>query len=532
MGFVGLVLLIACANVANLLLAQAAARQKEIAVRLALGASRARLVRQLLTESILLALAGGVLSLLFAFWLTHILVSFMPNPQFALDLRLDYRVLGFNLGLAALTGILFGLAPAIRAARPDLMPTLKNEITVLGTGGRRFELRQALAVLQVALSLVLLIGAGLFIRTLQNLKGVDLGFRAENVLLLSINPGLNGYSVNQGRDFYAQLLERVKALPGVQSASFADMPLMGGAWISGISVEGYQAPPGRDMSARAKKVEPGFFETMGIALLKGRDFNAQDGPGSAKVAIINETLAREFWGDENPLGRRIGFDSAGPDCEIVGIIKDPKYRDLKEKPARTVFLPFAQSSSPLSAAGRSEELTLHVRTANDPKGVIAAIQGEVRTLDRNLPVYNIRTFTELIAQSIAQERLIATLSSLFGGLALLLAAIGLYGVMAYSVLRRRREIGIRMALGAQSRDVLKMVLRRGVLMALSGAAVGLAGSLFLTRVISNQLYGVSATDPLTFIGVSMFLLAVAVLACYIPARRATKVDPIISLRDE
>jgi predicted permease len=533
MGFVGLVLLIACANVANLLLAQATARQKEIAVRLALGASRVRLVRQLLTESILLSLAGGLLSLLFAFWLTSILVSFMPNPQFALELRLDYRVLGFNLSLAVLTGILFGLAPAIRAARPDLMPTLKNEITTLGTGGRRFELRQVLAVLQVALSLVLLIGAGLFIRTLQNLKGIDLGFKAENVLLLSINPGLNGYTANQGRDFYAQLLERVRSLPGVQSASLADMPLMGGAWISGISIEGYHAQPGQDMSGRAKKVGSSFFETMGISLLRGRDFNEQDVQGGAKVAIINETLAREFWGDENPLGQRIGFgDGEGPEREIIAVIKDPKYRDLKENPARTLFVPLAHSLLPSSAPGRSEELTLHVRTASDPKGMIAAIQGEVRTLDKNLPVYNIRTFTELIAQSISQERLIATLSSLFGALALLLAAIGLYGVMAYSVLRRRREIGIRMALGAQPRDVLGMVLRQGLLLVLIGVGAGLIGAFALTRILSTLLYNVSTTDVLTFTGVPIFLIAVAVLACYVPARRATKVDPIVALRNE
>ena len=532
MGFVGLVLLIACANVANLLLAQATARQKEIAVRLALGASRARLIRQLLTESLLLSLGGGLLSLLFAIWVTNLLVSFMPNPQFALELHLDYRVLSFNLGLAVLTGILFGLAPTIRAARPDLVGALKNEISVLGGGSRRFELRQVLVVAQVALSLVLLIGAGLFIRTLQNLRGIDLGFRAENVLLFSLNPGLNGYSADQGSNFYTQLLERVEALPGVQSASFADMPLMGGAWISGISIEGYQAPPGRDMSGRAKKVGPAFFGTMGIPLLRGRDFNAQDGQGSTKVAIINETLAREFWGDQNPLGRRIGFDSDRPEREIIGVIRDTKYRDLKEMSAPTVFIPFAQSSSPQSALGKSEELTLHVRTTSDLKGIIAAIQREVQTLDKNLPVYNIRTFTEIIDRSISQERLIATLTTLFGGLALLLAAIGLYGVMAYSVLRRRREIGIRVALGAQPRDVLGLVLQQGLLLVMIGVGAGLIGAFALTRILSTLLYGVSTTDVLTFTGVPLFLIVVALLACYFPARRAAKVDPIVALRNE
>jgi predicted permease len=525
MGAVGLVLLIACANIANLLLARATARQKEIAVRLALGASRARLVSQLLTESLLLSLLGGLFGLLFAFWSADFLLSFLSQARFTLELQPDLRVLGFNLGVAVLTGILFGLAPALQAARPNLIEALKNEIPTLTGAGSRFELRKLLVVSQVALSLLLLIGAGLFVRTLQNLKGIDLGFRADKVLLLSMNPGLNGYSAEQVKSFYAQLLERVNTLPGVQSASFADMPLMGGSWIDGVAVEGYKAAAGQDMSVAAKNVEPRFFETMGIPLRLGRDFSAQDGAGAPKVAIINETLARDFFGNGNPLGRRIGVGEK-PEREIIGVIKDTKYRDLKKEAPRTVYVPVAQSTTV------GAELTLHVRTAGEPKNLIAAIRREVGTLDKNLPVYNVRTFTELVAQSIYRERLIATLSGFFGLLALLLASLGLYGVMSYSVARRTREIGIRLALGAQKSDVLKLVVRQGMALVLIGAGLGMVAARALTRVLAKLLYGISATDPLTFVIISLALVGVALLACYLPARRATKVDPLTSLRYE
>src|SRR5262249_20796855 len=384
--------------------------------------------------------------LLFAVWATDFLLSFLSQASFTLELQPDLRVLSFNLGVAVLTGILFGLAPALQATRPNLIEALKNEIPTLTGAGSRFGLRKLLVVSQVALSLLLLIGAGLFVRTLQNLKGIDLGFRADKVLLLSMNPGLNGYGPEQIKSFYAQLLERVNTLPGVQSASFADIPLLGGAWVDGLRAAG------KEMSVSAKKVEPKFFETMGIALLTGRDFNAQDGADTPKVAIINETLARDFFGNDNPLSQRVGDKQ---ELEIIGVIKDTKYRDLKKPAPRTVYFPFAQT------AALSAERTLHVRTAGEPKNLIAAIRREVEALDKNLPVYNVRTFTELVAQSIYQERLIATLSGFFGLLALLLASLGLYGVMAYSVARRTREIGIRLALGAQTSDVLKLVVRHG-----------------------------------------------------------------------
>ncbi|HEU0178019.1 MAG TPA: ABC transporter permease [Blastocatellia bacterium] len=525
MGAVGLVLLIACANIANLLLARATARQKEIAVRLALGAGRARLVAQLLTESFLLSFLGGLFGLLFAFWGVDFLLSFLSQARFTLELQPDLRVLGFNLGVAVLTGILFGLAPALQATRPNLIEALKNEIPAL-TGARGgFELRKLLVVAQVALSLLLLIGAGLFIRTLQNLNGIDLGFRADKVLLLSMNPGLNGYSPERIKSFYAQLLEWVNRLPGVQAASFADMPLMGGAWVDGIEVEGYKAAAGQDMSVSAKKVGPKFFETMGIPLLKGRDFNVHDEAGAPKVAVINETLARDFFGNDNPLGRRIGVGEK-PEREIIGVIKDTKYRDLKKQAPRTVYVPLAQPTA------TSAELTLHVRTVGEPTNLVDAIRREVESLDKNLPVYNVRTFTDLVAQSIYQERLIATLSSFFGLLALLLASLGLYGVMAYSVARRTREIGIRLALGAQTSDVLKLVLRQGMGLALVGIGLGVVAALALTRVLGNLLYGVSPTDLLTFVSIPLTLTGVALLACYIPARRATKVDPLTALRHE
>jgi putative ABC transport system permease protein len=525
LGMVGLVLMIACANLANLLLARVTARQKEIAVRLALGASRVRLVSQLLTESLLLSLLGGLFGLLFAFWGADFLLSFLSQARFTLELQPDLRVLGFNLSVAVLTGILFGLAPALQATRPTLTEALKNEIPTLTGAGSRFELRKLLVVSQVALSLLLLIGASLFVRTLQNLKGIDLGFRADKVLLLSLNPGLNDYKPEQVKSFYAQLLERVNRLPGAQSASFADMPLMGGAWVDGVEVEGYKAAPGQDMSVSAKRVGPKFFETMGIPLLRGRDFNVQDEAGAPKVAVINETLARDFFGNDNPLGRRIGVGEK-PVREIIGVIKDTKYMDLKKQAPRTVYVPLAQT------AAMSAELTLHVRTAGEPTNLVAAIRREVETLDKNLPVYNVRTFTDLVAQSFYQERLIATLSSFFGLLALLLASLGLYGVMAYSVARRTREIGIRLALGAQASDVLKLVVRQGMSLALIGAGLGVGAAWALTHVLSNLLYGVSPTDPLTFVTIPLALIGVALLACYLPARRAAKVDPLTALRHD
>jgi predicted permease len=526
MGMVGLVLLIACANVANLLLARAAARQQEIAVRLAIGASRFRLARQLLAESLLLSIFGGALGLAAAFWTTDWLVALAAGSHFTLELQPDLRVLGFNFGLAVLTGILFGLAPAFQATRPNLTAALKQEsLAAPGLGGR-FELRKLLVVAQAALSVLLLIGAGLFVRTLQNLKDVDLGMHADKVLMAAMNPRLNGYTTEQCQSFYSQLLDRVKVLPGVVAASMTDMPLLDGAWIDGVSIKGRPARPGEDMSVAAKNVEPGFFDVMGVPLLAGRDFTAGDGPGAPKVAIVNETFVRNFWGNENPLGRRIVFGGKDSVREIIGVIKDTKYRDVKAPAPRTVYVPFGQTEI------RVAERTLHVRTAGEPQTVIAAIRREVQALDQDLPLYNIRTFTDVVAGSMSQERALATLASVFGALALALASIGLYGVLAYDITRRRREIGVRIALGAQSRDVLTLIVGRGLRMTAIGVAIGLAAAYGLTRLLKGLLYGVSATDPLTFAAIPLLLIVVALLAGIIPARRAARIDPMAALRAE
>ena len=521
MTVVGLVLLIACANVANLLLVRAAARRREIAVRLALGAGRTRLLRQFLAESMTLSIAGGLLGLLFANWSAGAIAGFLTKS--VLDVAPDARVFAFTLSVSIATGLFFGCAPALQATRPDLIPALKDE-TAMAPSGTRLTLGRLLVVAQVAISLVLLIGAGLFLRTLGNLRNLDMGFRTSRILLVSLNPGLSRYTPERTRAFYDELLERVRGLPGVGSAALADMPLLGGAHVDGLSVEGHVARQGEDLDVSVKTVSPRFFETMGIALRLGRDFSPFDQSGATKVAIINESIAREFFGGGNPIGRHIGL--GGPtDMEIVGVIADTKYNGIRDPIPNTIYLPASQSDS-LPAAR-----TLHVNALADSAHLAAAVRQEVRALDPNLPAKVVR-FSELVDEKMVQERLVATLSGFFGGLALLLAAVGLYGVMAYNVQRRRREIGIRMSMGAGRRQVLWMVTREALGLIVAGVLLGLPAALGASRVVSSMLFGLTASDPTTILGAAVLLTVAGQLAAFLPAYRASRVDPMVALRYE
>jgi predicted permease len=529
MAVVGLVLLIACANVANLLLARATARRKEIAVRLALGAGRLRLIRQLLTESILLALSGGVLGLVFAWWGSRFLLALVGsgrNPVF-LNLTPDARMLAFTAAASLLAGILFGLAPAWRATRVDLTPALKDNARI-SRGGARLGLGKMLVVMQVALSLLLLIGAGLFVRSLEKLKSIDAGFNRENVLLISTDPQMIGYQegARQIVDLYQRMLERIKAIPGVRSVSLSGEGLLSGIGATSGGRLHVRRQPSRNVISEMSAVGPEYFETVGMTILRGRGFTAQDHEKEPHVAVVNETFARHYFGGDNELGHRISFAPGESEVEIVGVVKDAKYDNLREPPTPIYYVPYVQN--PHFWRGT----TFHIRTAADPTRIIAAVRQAVREIDANLPLFNIKTLATQIDETIVQERLIGTVSSFFGLLSLLLAAIGLYGVLAYAVNQRTHEIGIRMALGAQRGEVLLMVLRQGMKLVLIGVVLGLAASFAATRLVASYLFGITATDPVTFIGVPILLLMVAFLACFVPARRATRVDPLVALRYE
>ncbi len=521
---VGMVLLIACLNVANLLLARATARRKEIAVRLAVGAGRLRLIRQLLTEGFLLSALGGALGLMFARVGTDLLLGFIPLTR---EIKLDMRMLGITLVVTVLTGVLFGLAPALQATRFDLIPALKNDAA--GTAGvrRKWELRRLLVVLQVALSLVLLVCGGLFVRSLQNLKAVDLGYTSDQIVSMSLALGRSGYKTDQQLSIYQQLSERLMALPGVKSATYTNsMPLEPkpyGKEEGEFEVPGSHSPPNEKPTALMHPITPQFFATFGIPLLKGRDFNWQDSVGGdPKVVIINDSFARYFFGNENPLGKHIPV--AGFEFEIVGMVGNARLTSLKETMSRTVYYP---AFTALLANQR-----LCVRARGDTGALIAAIRNEVRRLDPNLPVHDIKTFADQIDESISRERMIALLSSFFGLFALLLAGLGLYGVMAYAVARRTREIGIRMALGAQAGNVLWLVLRETLLLVSIGIAIGLPVALAVTRLTKGLLFGLTANDPLTITLATSVMIAIAAMAGYLPARRAAKVDPMLTLRSE
>ena len=522
---VGLVLLIACANVANLLLARASVRRKEIAVRLAVGASRGRLVRQLLTESLLLALLGGAVGLLITQWTSGLLPKFLPaNEAGVIDVSMDWRVLLFTLSVSILTGMLFGLTPALQATRVNLLPSLKAEGTMGGSRRRRIALRDALVISQLALSLVLLITAALFVRSLQLAVNYDPGFAVQNLLMASVEARTADLNKHQGRAFYQQTLERIDSLPAVEAASMSMIvPLSGGGWRRNIYPEGYQPQPSEDMELNTNVIGLNFFNTMGIPIVAGRDFNAQDTESSPRVVIVNEEMARRYYAG-NAIGKRLQIGSHTAFIEIVGVVRTAKYRDLREQPLPFVYIPFGQEYQP--------GMTLMVRTEGDPTVLAGPVRNEIRGLNKSVPVFSVETMSERIGNQIAADRMIAVLLSIFGGGALLLAAIGIYGVVSYSVAQRTHEIGVRIALGAEQRDILKLIVRQGMTLVFIGAGIGLLLALVLTRALQSLLFGVSATDPLTFTVVLLVLIGVALLACYLPARRATKVDPLVALRYE
>ncbi len=540
MAMVGLVLLIASVNVANLLLARAAAREKEIGVRLALGAGRLRLIRQLLTESILVAMLGGAVGLLLAYWGVDLLVAMMSGggQRYSLDVRPDARVLGFTVIVSLLTGILFGLAPALRGTTPDLTPALKETPGTRSNralrGGRlRPTLGKALVVSQVAMSLLLLASAGLFVRTLANLENLDPGFNRRNILLFGINPTLNGYKGERLANLYKELQDRIEALPGVRSASFSPVALISGSYsMNDISIEGHTTESVEKPSVYTLRVGPKFFETMGIPLIFGRTISPRDTETSPKVAVINEAMAHRYFAGQDPLGQKFRWagDKTGTQIEIVGVVRDAKYASLRRDVAPTVYVSYLQN---LQAVGA---VHFEVRIAQNPSDLIPVVHRLVQEIDKNLPLYEVKTQSQQIDQSLFRERLIARLSSFFGLLALLLACVGIYGLMSFGVTQRTSEIGIRMALGAQRSDVLRMVMRETVVLVALGVSIGIPAALAATRLtsslISSLLFGLKATDPVSLTIAAIVMASVALLAGYIPARRATKVDPMVALRYE
>jgi predicted permease len=530
LGVVGFVLLIACVNVANLLLARATARQKEIAIRAALGANRRRIFRQLLTESLLLGLISGALGLVLALWGMDLLLAAIPiDIPFWMKFDLDGRVLGFTAACSLLTGFVFGTAPALEASNPDLNETLK-EGGRSGAAGGRHRLRSLLVVAEIALSLVLLVGAGLMMRSFVSLQNVNAGIKPEGVLTMYIAlPGAKYREPEKRIAFFGQLLERVRAIPGVQSAGTnSGLPLAGNNWGRSLTVEGYPVlSVGEAPTINHCLISPNYFSAMGITILKGRDFDERDTREATKVTIVDERLAREYWPDEDPIGKRIRFgppEDNEPWHTIVGVVGEVKHQRLDASTRESVYLPFAQK--PISKS------SLAIRTSGRPESLIAAVRSQVRELDPDLPLIRVMPMTEIVARSVWQPRLYTALFGVFAAVALILATVGIYGVMSYAVTQRTREIGLRMALGAQRQDVLKLVVGQGVLLATIGVGVGLVAAVALTRLMSSLLFGVTATDPITFAAVSVLLAGVALGACFIPARRATKVDPMVALRYE
>jgi len=535
LGAVAFVLLIACVNVANLLLARSAAREKEIAIRVSLGAGRWRIARQLLTESALLALAGGTVGLTLAKWGKDLLLALAPEdlPRLS-DVALDGRALAFTAALSLLTGLGFGLFPALQASNirgirgSNLNETLKDAGRGSTDDGRRRLIRGSLVVLEVALALVLLVGAGLLIKSFLRLRSVDPGFNPAGALTAQIPLSQRKYPEDSQRvAFYTQLIEKVAALPGVQAAGAAMVtPLSGNDFVLGFMIEGRPPyPAGGEPDTNYYSVTPGYFKAMGIPLLRGRLFTDRDTKDAPRVIIINETMAKRFFPGEDPIGKRLHV-TMGPVLyrEIVGIVGDVKHYSLDQEAKAQTYEPYAQQ--PFSG------MTLVARTSGDPAGLSSAIRGEVLKIDKELPISNVKTLEQYLSTSIAQQRFSVLLLGIFAAVAMALACVGIYGVLSYSVTQRRREIGVRMALGAARRDVLRLVVGHAMLLTLIGVAIGLGAAFALTRVMSTLLFGVSATDPMTFGLIALLLIAVALLAALVPARRATKVDPMVALRCE
>ncbi|PYV07949.1 MAG: multidrug ABC transporter substrate-binding protein, partial [Acidobacteria bacterium] len=529
MAIVALVLVIACANVANLLVARAASRQKEVALRLAIGAGRGAIVRQLLAESLLLSLVGGAAGLALAVWADRSLIAAIPAGEERLNISStpDLRIFGFALAVSVLTGLIFGLAPALSASRIDLATALKEQAGTASGGPLR--LRKVLVVAQVFLSLLLLIGAGLFTRSLRNLATLDPGFQTHNVIAFSIDPTLNGYSKERGKLFYEQLTERLRAIPGVEAAGLGLVRILADdEWDSSIAVEGYQAKPGEDMNPYFNAASPGYFATLGIPLLEGREFLPSDERGRQKVGIVNEKFARHYFGDKSAIGRRFGFGGdpgTKTDIEIVGVIRNAKYMNMREEIPRQVFVPYKQQEWAFAMTG-------YVRSRLDARQMYAAIRRAVGELDANLPVYGMRTLEVQLERSLVTERLVAFLAAAFALLATLLAAVGLYGVMAYNVVRRTREIGIRMALGAENGKVLWLIMKEVLVLLGAGVTLALPCAWGLTGLVRSQLYGITPNDPASIAAATAAMAAVALAAGYIPALRATRVDPVRALRYE
>jgi predicted permease len=531
MTIVTLLLFVACANVANLLLARASARQREIAARLALGASRRRLIRQLITESVLLALGGGVLGMFVAFFASRSLLILLSHSRSPISLSVepDSTVLGFTLLVSLLTAFLFGMVPAWRAVRPELPPGSIQGARSMGQAGARSRIGKILVILQVAVSLVLMIGAGLLARSLGNLKDFYPGFNKENVLLFSISPNTIGYKETQLVPLYERMLDRFRVIPGVRSATFSvHSPLSRDFSSTTVNVEGYKPPAEQELTPSfIELVGPEYFKTIGTPVLRGRDFTAADRNGNLKVAIINEAMAHHYFGDLDPIGRRLsipGYKGDSSWLEVVAVVNDVKFRNLREQATPMAYIPLFQSPE--------SGVTFEIRTAMDPANAMTAVLQAVKATDGRLPVFGVKTLSEQLDDSLIEERLVASLSGMFGVLAMVLACVGLYGLMAYAVNLRIGEIGLRIALGAKRVQIAIMILRETLVLVVLGLVIGIPSALGASRLIQSELYGLKPNDPITILIASLVLTGIAAVAGYLPARRAMRIDPMVALRYE